>query len=221
MKDETGYSVQYYINGLIHVKELSGKHGGYDDSTLTELALIAKKHKVHKVVIEGNFGDGMYLKIFTPILLKHWNCEVVEVTSKGQKERRICDVLEPVLGSHRLVVEEQAIYDDYNTAKDKDGKHSVIYSGFYQLTRITRDKGALAHDDRLDALAIGVQYFVESMDVDNQKISDQQVEDFLEEHLAETYKSSQSDVYVLMDGGITLTNNHDDDDFGGSFIDKW
>lgn len=226
--DESGYAVLYYVNGLLVLKEWGGRHGGYEDTTLEGFALIAKKHQVHKVIIEGNFGDGMYLKLFTPILLKHWNCEVVEVTSKGQKEIRICDVLEPVMATHRLVIEEQVIYDDYNTAKNRDGQHTIAYSGFYQMTRITREKGALAHDDRLDALAIGVQYFVESMDVDNAKISDEQLMAFYEEHLSETLQSTVQDVYELT-SGVTVTSNHESlfDDFGanggsfGSFIDKW
>jgi hypothetical protein len=35
------------------------------------------------------------------------------------------------------------------------------------MTRLTRDRGALQHDDRLDALAIAVGYWVESMARDN------------------------------------------------------
>jgi hypothetical protein len=34
------------------------------------------------------------------------------------------------------------------------------------MTRITQDRGALVHDDRLDALAIGVKYLVEFMGID-------------------------------------------------------
>lgn len=30
---------------------------------------------------------------------------------------------------------------------------------FYQMTRLTKEKGALAHDDVLDAVAMGVKYF--------------------------------------------------------------
>lgn len=220
--DESGYAVLYYLNGMIYLKEFGGLHGGYEDHTLQNFAMIAKKHKVSKVIIEGNFGDGMYLKLFTPVLLKAWRCEVEEVTSSGQKEKRICDVLEPIMGSHKLAVDEQVIYDDYNSAKSKDGTHSTVYSGFYQMTRITRDKGALAHDDRLDALAIGVQYFVESMDVDSQKGNDQMLEDFLEEHLEHSYSSTQQSVFEIQEGGIVITSNdHDNDAFGSSFIDKW
>ena len=33
----------------------------------------------------------------------------------------------------------------------------------YQLTRLTADRGALTNDDRLDALAIACQYWVDAM----------------------------------------------------------
>jgi hypothetical protein len=34
------------------------------------------------------------------------------------------------------------------------------------MTRITRDRGALRHDDQIDALAIAANYWVERMDRD-------------------------------------------------------
>ena len=40
------------------------------------------------------------------------------------------------------------------------------------MTRLTRDRGALQHDDRLDALAMAVDYWKEQMDVDNDKMVD-------------------------------------------------
>ena len=39
----------------------------------------------------------------------------------------------------------------------------------YQMSRITRQKGALAHDDRLDVLAIAVNYWTEQMAQDADK----------------------------------------------------
>jgi len=36
----------------------------------------------------------------------------------------------------------------------------------YQMTRITRDRGALSHDDRLDVLAMAVKYWVDQMAAD-------------------------------------------------------
>ena len=221
--DETGYAVLYYLNGYIYVKQWGGLHGGYEDSTLDKLADIAKAHKVHNVIIEGNFGDGMYLKLFTPILLRKHRCGVEEVYSKGMKEARICDTLEPVMGAHKLVIEEQVIYEDYNTAKNREGSHDVAYSGFYQMTRITREKGALAHDDRLDALAIGVAYFVEAMDIDSVQGSTAALEEFLLDHLEEQFKDANQDIIQTRDG-LTITINHDEDDWGinnGNFISGW
>ena len=37
---------------------------------------------------------------------------------------------------------------------------------FYQLTHIIAEKNALAHDDRLDCLAMGVAHFVDNMKSD-------------------------------------------------------
>lgn len=167
--DETGYAVVYYMNGYLFLMESGGFRGGYEDSTLRSLAQVAKKWGVQQIVIESNFGDGMYTKLFTPICLKEHKCAIEEVKSTGQKEMRIADTLEPLMGAHKLVVFEAAIEQDYNSAKNKDGTHDPKYSLFYQMSRLTRERGALAHDDRLDALAIACAYFVESMSMDSQK----------------------------------------------------
>jgi hypothetical protein len=107
-------------------------------------------------------------------------CTITEVKSKGQKEQRIADVLEPVMGSHKLVINEAVVEEDYRTAKNHEGNFDLSYCGLYQLTRLTRDRGALKHDDRLDALAIGVQFFVESMEKDSDKGSEEMLQEFLE-----------------------------------------
>ena len=56
------------------------------------------------------------------------------------------------------------------------------------MTRITKDKGALVHDDRLDVLSMAVAYWVEQMaaDVDisikdrKSRLLDEELEKFLE-----------------------------------------
>ncbi|CBZ42022.1 terminase large subunit [Pseudomonas phage phi15] len=216
-KDETGYAVLYQLNGYIFLMDWGGFRGGYEDSTLEALAQIGKKWKVNAVVIEGNFGDGMYTKLFSPVMTRVHRCEIVEVKSKGQKELRICDVLEPVLASHRLIVHEAVIESDYRTAVNADGTADVSYSGFHQLTRLTKEKGSLGHDDRLDALAIGVQYFVDSMEKDSQKGEQEMVADFIEEHMKE-HLTGHDRVQEALIGGITM-QWEDDDDSNGSFID--
>ncbi|ATI17036.1 terminase large subunit [Escherichia phage IMM-002] len=217
-KDETGYAVLYQLNGYIFVMEAGGMRGGYEDSTLEALAKIGRKWKVNEYVIEGNFGDGMYLELFKPVAARIHPAAVTEVKSKGQKELRICDVLEPIMGSHRLIVNSSTIVSDYQTAADKDGVRNPIYSLFYQMTRISRERGALAHDDRLDALAIGVQFFVESMAKDAVKGQREVTEEWLEEQMEDPkkgFKSIETDYWA---NGVRVQFNTDDDLGLGSYV---
>lgn len=217
-KDETGYAVLYQLNGYIFVMEAGGMRGGYEDSTLEALAKIGRKWKVNEYVIEGNFGDGMYLELFKPVASRIHPAAVTEVKSKGQKELRICDVLEPIMGSHRLIVNSSTIVSDYQTAADKDGVRNPIYSLFYQMTRISRERGALAHDDRLDALAIGVQFFVESMAKDAVKGQREVTEEWLEEQMEDPRKGFKSIETDYWDNGVRVQFNTEDDLGLGSYV---
>lgn len=217
-KDETGYAVLYQLNGYIFVMEVGGMRGGYEDYTLEALAKIGRKWKVNEYVIEGNFGDGMYLELFKPVAARIHPAAVTEVRSKGQKELRICDVLEPIMGSHRLIVNAAAIVQDYQSASDKDGVRNPIYSLFYQMTRISRERGALAHDDRLDALAIGVQFFVESMAKDANKGEREVTEEWLEEQMENPRKGFESIHTEFWDNGVRVTHDTDDDLDLGSYV---
>jgi hypothetical protein len=51
------------------------------------------------------------------------------------------------------------------------------------MTRITRDKGALRHDDQIDALAIAANYWVQRMDRDQVLSYNQHKEDLLDQEL--------------------------------------
>ena len=82
---------------------------------------------------------------FQPILKKNWKGGATVLESewaKGQKETRIIDTLEPMLTQHRMVVAESFLREDAVT-EDRN------YAFLYQLTHITRDRGALTHDDPL------------------------------------------------------------------------
>jgi hypothetical protein len=54
---------------------------------------------------------------------------------------------------------------------------------FYQMTRITKDRGALAHDDRLDALAIAVAYWVEQMAADADELIRERKNELMDKEL--------------------------------------
>ena len=162
-KDETGYAVVKALAGNLFLTEAGGITGGYELETLEALAHAAKRNQVKYIIIEANFGDGMFTQLLKPVLNRIYPCTVEEVKHSTQKEARIIDTLEPVMSSHRLIVDQRVIQRDFDTAPD------VKYSLFYQMTRLTRDRGALVHDDRLDALAIAVAYWTETMARDNNK----------------------------------------------------
>ena len=170
-KDETGYAVVKMLHGTLYLVAAGGFRDGYTETTLVALANVAARHKVNFIDLEDNFGDGMFKVIFEPVLQRIYPCTInPEATrSSTQKERRIIDTLEPVMNQHRLVVDRKVIEADL---KAEDPKLSL----FYQMTRITKDRGALVHDDRLDALAGAVAYWQESL----RKNQD----DIVEEHRA-------------------------------------
>lgn len=168
MADETGYCVLGQLHGKLFVLAIGGLKGGYDDATLERLAYIAKENKVRHIVIEANFGDGMYTKLLTPVMSRIHPCSIEEVKHSIQKEKRIIDVLEPVLNQHRLVINVEEIDKDIAFLMENPERNQR-YSFCYQLTRLTKERGALKHDDRIDALCIAVDYYVESMDRDEKK----------------------------------------------------
>ena len=55
------------------------------------------------------------------------------------------------------------------------------------MTRLSRDKGALAHDDRLDALEGGVAYFLDAISMSEQQGLDDLKEEQLEKWLDPDY----------------------------------
>ena len=175
-KDETGYAVVKMLNGQLYVPDAGGIKGGYDERTLKQLVAIAKDNKVNIVVIESNFGDGMFMELIKPLFRTTYPVTIEEVRHNKQKELRIVDTLEPVLNSHRLVIDPKVITYDYKSALSYPIEQQTRYMLMYQLSRITRDRGSLVHDDRLDALSIAVGYWVQQMasDADQSMVDRQQ-----------------------------------------------
>lgn len=158
--DETSYCVLKMLHGILYVTEWGGLHDGYDEKTLKALANLAKTHQVNRVLYEANFGDGMFGSLFGPVLQKIYPCTLEEFKVSGQKEKRIIDTLEPVLNQHRLV------FDTAVLKKDIEDTEQTKYSGVYQLTHLTAERGALVHDDRADVLAMAVNYWTKRLGMD-------------------------------------------------------
>ena len=167
--DETAYAVVKMLNGFLHVVDAGGVEGGYSETTLQHLCDLAKIHSVNMVLIESNFGDGMFTELLKPYMIKTYPCTIEEVRHNTQKEHRIIDTLEPVMNQHKLVIDPKVIQKDYDSVQSMPPEKGMKYMLTYQMTRITKQRGALAHDDRLDVLAMAVQYWVDQMAADADK----------------------------------------------------
>ena len=164
--DETVWCVVKMLNSQLFLMEMGASRNGYADETLQDIADCAKKHEVNMVVVEANFGDGMFLNLLTPYLTRTHPVTTEEVRHSTQKEKRIIDTLEPVMNQHRLLVDEEVVRWDYESTKALPPEKANAYRLFYQMTRMTKERGALMHDDRVDCLSIAVNYWVEQMAVD-------------------------------------------------------
>ncbi len=182
-KDETAYAVVKMLNGFLYVCECAGVDGGYSKTTLQFLSDKAKEHQVNVVLVESNFGDGMFSELLKPILKNTYPVTMEEVRHSKQKELRIIDTLEPVMNQHRLVIDPKVIQQDYDSVQKYPAEQAQRYMLTYQMTRITKDRGSLAHDDRLDVLAMGVQYYVDQMAADAVDLINERKEEVLRDEL--------------------------------------
>ena len=164
--DETAAAFLSQRNGFVYLHEMRAFRDGYSDHTLLNILDGCKKYNVTKIVIETNFGDGIVSELFRKHLSSRKQyVDIEEVRANVRKEDRIIDSLEPVLNQHRLVVDRSVVEWDYRSNKDEAPELRLMYMLFYQMSRMCREKGAVKHDDRLDCLAQGVQYFTDALSI--------------------------------------------------------
>ena len=91
---------------------------------------------------------------------------------------------------------------DYKSNPDEAPEFRLMYMLFYQMSRMCREKGAVKHDDRLDALAQGVKYFTDAMSISaNEAINMRKREEWnsiLEDYL-DSPESSANHIVFGMD----------------------
>lgn len=192
--DETAYAVVKMLNGNLFVSACGGVAGGYGPETLQKLVNTAKEHKVTQIIVEANFGDGMFTELIKPYLFKTYGCAIEEVKHSIQKERRIIDTLEPVMNQHRLVFDPKVILGDIESVVDLPPERALKYQLFYQMTRIMRERGSLTHDDRLDALAIAVAFWIERMAQDADRRISVRKDELLKKELEKFMDASRGQI---------------------------
>lgn len=189
-KDEAAYVVLGELNGYLYVLAWGGLSNVFDEGNLEILVDLAKSYGVHRVIYEKNMGDEMFGKLLQPRLMEAGHGVTFEPIHNSQaKEQRICDVLEPITNSHRLIMDKGVVERDLRVLRQGvDEADQRFCRGLYQFTHITRDRGCLPYDDRIDVLALGASHFQARLAV----VADEQMKRRQEE---EVYKMLNTNAF--------------------------
>ena len=162
--DETVAIVLSQANGYVFVRDMRAYRDGYSDNTLSNIVRLGKKYKASRLLVESNFGDGMICELFNRhIQQQSANFSTEEVRATVRKEERIIDTLEPVMNQHKLIIDPKVFEYDYSSNPDASPEKRLEYMLGYQMSRMCREKGAVKHDDRIDCMSQGVQWFIDSL----------------------------------------------------------
>ena len=185
--DEFAWAIVKAWAGNYYLVESGGRLGGVSENLWQKIASLAKQHHVNEILVETNFGGlEVYAQLLKPYLVKAGaQCRVEPIRSNQRKELRIIDTLAPVLQTHRAVVDRRVVEQDAELLKaaveDKDSSYSL----FFQMTRLTADRGSLLHDDRLDAWAMCIQWFQEQAAQDQRSQQQTRYQELLEAEVAD------------------------------------
>lgn len=209
-EDETSLSIASELHGRVFWRWLEAWLEGFEETTLVGIAKACVRFRVGRLLVEENFGGGMFVSLLRPVLLRQWEdwkeaqrkagvrepeggTVIEEVTASGKvfKEKRILSVLEPVTQQHRLVVNKAIIQWDHTSIQGIDGDdRRTRYAWAFQYSHITAEPKCLGHDDRLESLAGVVTYFAPRLGVDPlgaaQRSREERYSDDLERLLYET-----------------------------------
>ena len=162
--DETVAVVLSQANGYVFVRDMVAFRDGYSDQTLSAIVRLGKRYRASRLLVESNFGDGMVCELFNRHIQQQGaGFSTEEVRATVRKEERIIETLEPVMNQHKLIVDPKVWEYDYASNPDAPPEKRLEYMLGYQMSRMCREKGAVKHDDRVDALAQGVQWFIDAL----------------------------------------------------------
>ena len=176
-EDQTGIAAVGQLAGMLWVKGVCGFDGGASVAAMELLCDFCRRHYAREILIETNIDvfDSFFplfestLRTFflrpgdDPAYPDGWVASVDRRHSTGQKEERIIAALEPVISSHRMVIDRAAI----TPSDDEPRDHSLQW----QLTRIHKQRRCLKEDGKIDALAGAVSEFNDNLRVNLDKAS--------------------------------------------------
>lgn len=172
--DETVAWAIYFLHGYLFGMEMLALEGGYNMEVYNALSDFVFKHQPNEIGVEQNHGYGALAQNWRPVLLEHYKKKtgvahapkIIDDWVSTQKELRIIDTLEPILGRHRIIINEDVFTYDANSIQKYPIDVRQTYTLINQINKLTRDHGALIHDDRIDSFAGGARRFVDRIAVD-------------------------------------------------------
>lgn len=192
--DEAACAAVGLLNGMLWCKGVRGVDHGSSRESMEMMCGWLRDWGVREVVIESNADTldtyrtsfesilrGFFLEpdAKRPLHPQGWKCVLLDDTKishvREQKELRIIGTLGPVMSTHRLVIDPQALEQTSGKAPYRELQ--------YQLTRITREKKCLTEDGRADALAGAVRLFTDQMRMDPTRMAARAREQHLDELL--------------------------------------
>jgi hypothetical protein len=148
--------------------EITGIPGGTHPRKLKQIVQLAVKWDVHDCIVERNYGGDAWPNALAAAFADAEHPMSIDtVWATGQKELRIIDALEPVMGFHKLILNASIPQSDVLAMQKYATEHQKLYSLLFQMKYITRDRGALIHDDRLESLSQGVAHLMKVIKQDH------------------------------------------------------
>ena len=175
--DKIGYAIVGFGSGHLWVLAVGGVSGGPVRLNLERLVKLAREYGADEIHVEDFALQSIFAELLEPIARNYyvdpghrdeagkeyadgWRAPVLctkPPLPQSQKERRIIGVLDPIMSQHRLVVSPSvAVNEDLQL----------------QLTRITRQRNCLEHDDEIDSLANACALFGEHLNEDPESVAE-------------------------------------------------
>lgn len=183
--DEISYAAGGAVSSYIHLFSVGGFQGGVSTENIDKVIDLATEMDISNILVESNMGHGTVEMLIINRLAerKIAGIGVSGMYNTTQKERRIVDTISPITRRHRLVVHERALQDDTATCMAYSREKRWLYSAFQQMQNITYDRGCLAKDDRIDAIAMLLQelnsHLVEDESVAADKAREEDAKQFM------------------------------------------
>jgi hypothetical protein len=162
-EDETTWTIGAELLGRVAMLWQGASVEGHTKGTLAAIARDCKLWGVQVIEVESNFGQGMFAELLQPACADiGYNPEILsEKAGQVAKEKRIVEALEPLTSSHRFLINAEILRRDFHVDYDhvEAGKRRY-YRFTYQFSRMTKARGAVKHDDRVEGAAGLAKHFV-------------------------------------------------------------